>query len=111
MKRRLLAMLILVAGIGLCQPPKDVDGWNKVKWGMTVAQALAYPLQLRQVKATQIERQVADLCDRWEIPQDWLGRSDVQLSQGQRQWVCLARAFIPGKASECALGDLGAACV
>jgi hypothetical protein len=40
MKRRLIAMLVtLAAGIAVCQPPKDVSGWNNIKWGMTVAQA------------------------------------------------------------------------
>ena len=39
MKRRLVAILTLAAGSLFCQPPKDVDGWNKIKWGMTVAQA------------------------------------------------------------------------
>jgi D-methionine transport system ATP-binding protein len=61
--------------------------------GMTVAQALAYPLHLRRdANAADPKPQVAALCERWEIPQDWLGRSAVQLSLGQRQWVCLARA-------------------
>jgi D-methionine transport system ATP-binding protein len=64
--------------------------------GMTVAQALAYPLQLRNQRSHSelIKPQVAELCERWEIPQDWLGRSEVQLSLGQRQWVCLARAAL-----------------
>jgi D-methionine transport system ATP-binding protein len=62
--------------------------------GMTVAQALAYPLQLRQDSAATIQPQIAALCERWEIPQDWLGRSEVQLSLGQRQWICLARADV-----------------
>jgi D-methionine transport system ATP-binding protein len=61
--------------------------------GMTVAQALAYPLHLRRRSQGQdVKQQVAEQCERWEIPQDWLGRSEVQLSLGQRQWICLARA-------------------
>ena len=39
MKRRLIAFLTLVTAVAVCQPPKDVDGWNKIKWGMTVKQA------------------------------------------------------------------------
>jgi D-methionine transport system ATP-binding protein len=68
--------------------------------GMTVAQALAYPLQLRHSSnpppalKKQVAAQISTLCERWEIPQDWLGRSEVQLSLGQRQWVCLARAAL-----------------
>jgi hypothetical protein len=31
----------IVTGAALVAQPKDVDGWDKVKWGMTVAQAQA----------------------------------------------------------------------
>jgi hypothetical protein len=44
-------MLVLAASslIALGQVPKDVNGWGKIRWGMTVAQAKAlYGAQARE---------------------------------------------------------------
>jgi D-methionine transport system ATP-binding protein len=62
--------------------------------GMTVRQALAYPLQLRSVEPKAIERRVQDCIDQLQIPADWLGRVETQLSTGQRQLVAIARALV-----------------
>nr|WP_044171149.1 ATP-binding cassette domain-containing protein [Oscillatoria sp. PCC 10802] len=62
--------------------------------GMPVREALAYPLKLRGVKTAEIERRVAMWVERLRIPSDWLWRTEVQLSAGQRQLVALARALV-----------------
>jgi D-methionine transport system ATP-binding protein len=62
--------------------------------GMTVEQALIYPLQLQKISAADIQRRMEQWEPRLEIPQDWKGRQSLALSGGQRQWVSLCRAFI-----------------
>lgn len=62
--------------------------------GMTVRQALAYPLVLRSIPQPAIEQRISLWTERMHIPQDWLGRLEIQLSVGQRQWVAIARALI-----------------
>ena len=62
--------------------------------GMTVAEAIAYPLKLRLTPESQIQTRVADITDRLEIPTSWLTQTELQLSQGSQQWVSLARALV-----------------
>jgi D-methionine transport system ATP-binding protein len=59
-----------------------------------VREALAYPLVLRQIKSSEIEQRIAALLPQLNIPEDWLERTEVQLSAGQRQLVAIARAVI-----------------
>lgn len=61
--------------------------------GMTVIEAMAYPLQLRGLGAAEIQRRIDCWCDRLKIPPDWLEKTELQLSVGQRQWVAIARAL------------------
>jgi D-methionine transport system ATP-binding protein len=61
---------------------------------MTVRDALTYPLQLRNVPSSAIAQQVSEWLERLHIPSDWLDRTEVQLSVGQRQLVAIARALI-----------------
>jgi len=61
--------------------------------GMTVREALAYPLKLRGTPAASLQDWLAKTIRQFEIPQDWLERTEQQLSVGQRQWVALARAW------------------
>jgi D-methionine transport system ATP-binding protein len=62
--------------------------------GMTVEQALAYPLQLQKLPAAEIQQRM----ERWErhldIPSEWKLRQALELSVGQRQWVSLCRALM-----------------
>ncbi|MDJ0554409.1 MAG: ATP-binding cassette domain-containing protein [Microcoleaceae cyanobacterium MO_207.B10] len=62
--------------------------------GMSVAEAIAYPLKLRGLKLNEIRQR----CDYWiqqlNIPSDWLSRSELQLSVGQKQLVAIARAAV-----------------
>ena len=62
--------------------------------GMTVAEAIAYPLKLRLVPESQIQTRVSEIIDRLEIPTSWLTQTELQMSQGSQQWVQLARALV-----------------
>ncbi|MDJ0801169.1 MAG: ATP-binding cassette domain-containing protein [Calothrix sp. MO_167.B12] len=62
--------------------------------GMTVEQALAYPLVLRGLSKQTIEQRTSEWREKLQIPDDWLNRTEVQLSTGQRQLVAIARALV-----------------
>ncbi|AFZ17373.1 ABC transporter ATP-binding protein [Allocoleopsis franciscana] len=62
--------------------------------GMTVQQALVYPLRLQQLPQRQIQERLDAYRDLLHIPVDWLERTELQLSVGQRQLVAIARALI-----------------
>jgi D-methionine transport system ATP-binding protein len=62
--------------------------------GMTVEQALAYPLQLQHVPPAELEARIEGWVQRLDIPEEWRSRQALELSAGQRQWVGLCRAFI-----------------
>ena len=62
--------------------------------GMTVQQALAYPLVLRGLPKQTIQQRVGYWIEQLHIPSEWLGRTEVQLSAGGRQLVAIARALI-----------------
>ncbi|MEP0917575.1 ATP-binding cassette domain-containing protein [Leptolyngbya sp. DQ-M1] len=60
--------------------------------GMTVREALSYPLKLRNVR--EIDQRIDHAIDRMSIPREWLDRSELELSTGERQWIAIARALI-----------------
>lgn len=62
--------------------------------GMTVKEALAYPLVLRGLPKQIIQQRLTTWIEKLNIPNDWLGRTEVQLSAGQRQLVAIARALV-----------------
>jgi D-methionine transport system ATP-binding protein len=62
--------------------------------GMTVQEALAYPLTLQQLPQRQIQERLGAYRELLHIPVDWLERTELQLSVGQRQLVAIARALI-----------------
>ena len=62
--------------------------------GMDVRNALAYPLTLRKLKEQAIEQRLEQWMERLHLPKDWLPRTEVQLSVGQRQLVAIARALM-----------------
>ncbi|MEA5513271.1 ABC transporter ATP-binding protein [Nodularia sp. UHCC 0506] len=62
--------------------------------GMTVQQALAYPLVLRDVPQQTIQQRISHWIEQLHIPHEWLGRTELQLSAGQRQLVAIARALV-----------------
>ncbi|WP_204137701.1 ATP-binding cassette domain-containing protein [Halomicronema sp. CCY15110] len=62
--------------------------------GMTVKQALHYPLALQQCPARDRDRRVNEVMERLQIPPAWLEKTELQLSGGQQQQVAIARALI-----------------
>ncbi|MCU0523670.1 MAG: ATP-binding cassette domain-containing protein [Elainella sp. Prado103] len=62
--------------------------------GMTVRQTLAYPLQLRGLTPTVVTQRLQYWSEQLQIPTDWFDRTEVQLSQGQKQLVAIARALM-----------------
>lgn len=62
--------------------------------GMTVEEALLYPLKLQGVAPRQMQAQLQERVDQLRIPTEWLGRTELQLSVGQRQLVAIARALM-----------------
>ncbi|BAY11442.1 ABC transporter ATP-binding protein [Calothrix sp. NIES-2098] len=62
--------------------------------GMTVEQALTYPLVLRGLPKQTIQQRVSHWIEKLRIPSDWLGKTEVQLSIGQRQLIAIARALV-----------------
>ena len=62
--------------------------------GMTVKEALTYPLILRGLPRADIQQRLSYWIEQLHIPEDWLGRTEVQLSVGQRQLVAIARALV-----------------
>lgn len=61
-------------------------------FGMTVREALRYPLQLRNL--SNAEARIDRWIDRLHIPRDWMDRTELQLSTGERQWIAIARALL-----------------
>lgn len=62
--------------------------------GMTVEEALSYPLHLRGIPKKLIHQRITDWREQLRLPSDWLNRTETQLSVGQRQWVAIARSLI-----------------
>lgn len=60
---------------------------------MTIAENLAFPLQVRKLSPSVIEEKVKKALDMIELPQI-AGRRPGQLSGGQQQRVALARALV-----------------
>jgi D-methionine transport system ATP-binding protein len=61
--------------------------------GMTVEQAIAYPLNLQRLSAEQIEQRTQLWQKRLPVPDEWRSRQELELSVGQRQWVSIVRAL------------------
>ncbi len=62
--------------------------------GMSVAEAIAYPLKLRGLKQAEIQQRSEYWIQQLNIPESWLSRSELQLSMGQKQLVAIARAAV-----------------
>lgn len=62
--------------------------------GMTVKAALEYGLILRKLPRSQITERVSYWIEQLNIPTEWLERTELQLSVGQRQLVAIARALV-----------------
>ncbi len=62
--------------------------------GMTVQEALEYPLVLRGLPRSQSKQRLLHWIEQLNIPTEWLERTEMQLSVGQRQLVAIARALV-----------------
>jgi D-methionine transport system ATP-binding protein len=62
--------------------------------GMTVHEALVYPLHLRHLPQPEIRQRLAYWSEQMHISQAWLNRREFELSVGQRQLVAIARGLI-----------------
>ena len=62
--------------------------------GMTVREALAYPLQLQQLSVQEIKQRIVTITEQFQIPTDWFDRTETQLSPVQKQIVAIARGII-----------------
>lgn len=62
--------------------------------GMTVREALAYPLVLQQLPKRVIAERVEASREQLHIPGEWLERTELELSVGQRQLVAIARGLV-----------------
>ncbi|MBW4419222.1 MAG: ATP-binding cassette domain-containing protein [Myxacorys californica WJT36-NPBG1] len=62
--------------------------------GMTVQEAIQYPLKLKGMPQREIEPSVNEWIERLHIPRDWLERTELQMSLGERQWVAITRALV-----------------
>ena len=62
--------------------------------GMTVREALAYPLRLQLLSAEEIKQRIVSITEQFQIPTDWFDRTETQLSAGQKQIVAIARGII-----------------
>jgi D-methionine transport system ATP-binding protein len=62
--------------------------------GMTVQEALWYPLQLQRLAASEMEQRLGQLLSQMQIPESWLSLRAAQLSIEQCQVVSLARSLI-----------------
>lgn len=62
--------------------------------GMTVHEALSYPLKLQNLPQSEIDGRSQKWIDKLQIDHKLLNRSELELSLGQRQWIAIARALI-----------------
>ncbi len=62
--------------------------------GMTVKQALAYPLALQKLPAAEVKSRLSTWIDKFSLLSDLLEHTELQLSLGQRQLVAIARALV-----------------
>lgn len=62
--------------------------------GMTVHEALSYPLKLQNFSQSEIDGRSQKWIDKLQIDRKLLNRSELELSLGQRQWMAIARALI-----------------
>ena len=62
--------------------------------GMTVTEAIAYPLKLQNFTQSEIDLRSQKWLEKLQIDRKLLNRSELELSLGQRQWIAIARALM-----------------
>lgn|GEM_PF-147319 len=61
--------------------------------GKSAREAIAYPLKLRGLSPGEIAARIAKWTSLLRLPEEWLDRSEMQLSGGQRQLASICRAL------------------
>lgn len=62
--------------------------------GMVVRETLAYPLRLQKLSEAEISSRIDTWVDLLNIESQWLRKTELQLSVGQRQLVAIARGLV-----------------
>jgi D-methionine transport system ATP-binding protein len=62
--------------------------------GMTVQEALMYPLLLQQLSPGVMERRLIEVLSSWPIPEDWLTKRATELTLADCQRVAVARCLM-----------------
>ncbi len=62
--------------------------------GMTAKKTLHYPLKLQNICKVDAEKRVNYWINKVHIPDDWLEKTELQLSLGQRQLIAITRALL-----------------
>ncbi|MFP4134798.1 MAG: ATP-binding cassette domain-containing protein [Halothece sp.] len=62
--------------------------------GMTVSEALAYPLKIQKLSSLEIKTRLTTYCEQLKLPENWYEKSELELSLGQRQLVTIARGLV-----------------
>jgi D-methionine transport system ATP-binding protein len=62
--------------------------------GMTVQEALMYPLLLQQLPPAVMERRLIEVLSSWPIPEDWLTKRATELTLADCQRVAVARCLM-----------------
>ena len=62
--------------------------------GMKVIDALAYPLRLQQLSESEIRQRIDTWVDLLHLQEEWLYKTELQLSLGQRQLIAIARSLV-----------------
>jgi D-methionine transport system ATP-binding protein len=62
--------------------------------GMTVTEAIAYPLKLQNLTESEINARSQKWFEKLQIDRKLLNRSELELSLGQRQWIAITRALV-----------------
>jgi len=62
--------------------------------GMNVIDSLSYPLHLQQLSHSEINQRIKTWSNLLHLPDQWLNKTELQLSLGQRQLVAIARALM-----------------
>ncbi|MEM8718521.1 MAG: ATP-binding cassette domain-containing protein [Cyanobacteria bacterium P01_G01_bin.39] len=62
--------------------------------GMRVIDALSYPLRLQNISQPEIRNRVDSYASLLRLPSEWMSKTELQLSLGQRQLVAIARGLM-----------------